>query len=103
MPIGNDEAGESAAGEDQGPLHANWEAARHLTALVRYGFSAPVQMPARYGFLDGSNSLFDYSRGRGDDVRGLVENGITVSGWDPYHARNNPIASADIFNLSFVF
>lgn len=41
---------------------------------------------------DGSNTLFDY--GCGDDVRGLVENGITASGWDPYHAPDDPIASA---------
>jgi hypothetical protein len=83
-------------------LHANWEASRHRTALVRYGFSAPVQTLARYGFLDGSNALFDYGCGRGDDVRGLVENGITASGWDPYHAPDNPITSADIVNLGFV-
>ncbi len=102
VPIGNDESGENTAGEDQGPLHAGWEAARHLTALVRYGFSAPVQTLARYGFLDGSNTLFDYGCGRGNDVRGLVENGITASGWDPYHAPDNPIASADIVNLGFV-
>ena len=102
VPIGNDEVGEGRAGEDEGPLHAGWEAARHLTALVRYGFSAPVQTLARYGFLDGSYSLFDYGCGRGDDVGGLVENGIRASGWDPYHAPDNPVHSADIVNLGFV-
>jgi hypothetical protein len=102
VPVGNDEVGESAAAENQGPLHSNWEAVRHLTALVRYGFSVPVQTLARYGFLDGNLTLFDYGCGRGDDVRGLVENGITASGWDPYHAPENPITSADIVNLGFV-
>lgn len=33
------------------------EVQRHLTALVRYGFSAPIQMLARFGFLDGSRSV----------------------------------------------
>lgn len=102
VPIGNDEAEEGDIGEEQAPLYSGWRAARHLTALVRYGFSAPVQTLARYGFLDGSNTLFDYGCGRGDDVRGLVENGITASGWDPYHAPDNPITSADIVNLGFV-
>ncbi len=103
LPIGNnDETDELKAGEEQAPLHSGWEAARHLTALVRYGFSAPVQTLARYGFLDGSHSVFDYGCGRGDDIRGLIENGITASGWDPYHAPDKPIASADIVNLGFV-
>lgn len=75
---------------------------RHLTALVRYGFSAPIQTLARYGFLDGRFSIFDYGCGRGDDVRGLTENGLKVSGWDPHFAPENPVVSADIVNLGFV-
>jgi hypothetical protein len=80
----------------------DWEAARHRTAMVRYGFSAPVQTLARHGFLDGRYRLFDYGCGRGDDVRGLRENGLTASGWDPYFAPEEPIAAADIVNLGFV-
>ena len=72
-------AGAQQGEEDSVPLHADWEASRHLTALVRYGFSAPVQSLARYGFLDGHHTLFDYRCGRGDDLRGLAENGLTVS------------------------
>ena len=102
VPLGNDEDGEPGAGEDQAPSHAGWEAARQLTALVRYGFSAPVQSLARYGFLDGRHTLFDYGCGRGDDVRGLEQNGLAASGWDPYHAPDNPVGSADIVNLGFV-
>ena len=67
-----------------------------------YGFSAPMQTLARYGFLDGRYSLFDYGCGRGDDLRGLSENGLSATGWDPYYAPDNPIASADIVNLGFV-
>jgi DNA phosphorothioation-associated putative methyltransferase len=101
VPIGNDES-EAEGGVDLAPLHAGWGASRHLTALVRYGFSAPVQSLARYGFLDGRYQLFDYGCGRGDDVRGLTENGLLAAGWDPYYAPDNPLSSADIVNLGFV-
>jgi hypothetical protein len=108
VPIGNDEAPEGGeAGSEEcpdaaAPLHAGWQAARQLTALQRYGLSAPVQSLARYGFLDGGLRVFDYGCGRGDDVRGLRENGIEAAGWDPYYAPDNPIAAADMVNLGFV-
>jgi len=104
-----DQAGERHAGEDQAAaghagaaLHAGWEAARHRTAMVRYGFSAPIQSLARHGFLDGQHRLFDYGCGRGDDLRGLRENGLAAAGWDPYFAPDQPIQSADLVNLGFV-
>ncbi|MBK1722577.1 DNA phosphorothioation-associated putative methyltransferase [Thiocystis violacea] len=100
VPLGNDESDEPL--EAAVPLHAGWQASRQLTAMVRYGFSAPVQSLARHGFLDGCYRLFDYGCGRGDDVRGLVENGVSAAGWDPYHAPDRPIQSADIVNLGFV-
>ncbi|WP_342450221.1 DNA phosphorothioation-associated putative methyltransferase [Thiorhodococcus minor] len=100
VPLGNEES--NVALEEEEPRQAGWEASRHLTALVRYGFSAPIQSLARYGFLDGRHRLFDYGCGRGDDVRGLVENGLSASGWDPYYAPDNPIAYADLVNLGFV-
>ncbi len=102
VPIRNDEWGEGQSQDDLTPLHSGWAAARHLTALQRYGFSAPVQSLARYGFLDGQHSVFDYGCGRGDDVRGLVENGLDAAGWDPYYAPDNPVRSAAIVNLGFV-
>ena len=101
VPLGNDESA-LAASDEQVPLYAGWQASRHLTALVRYGFSAPVQSLARYGFLNGAQSLFDYGCGRGDDVRGLLENGLTAAGWDPYYAPDSPVRTADIVNLGFV-
>jgi DNA phosphorothioation-associated putative methyltransferase len=101
-PLGNDESAESEAEAAQLPLHVGWQAARQLTALARYGFSAPVQSLARHGFLDGRFSLFDYGCGRGDDVRGLTENGLAVAGWDPYYAPDQPIHPADIVNFGFV-
>ncbi|WP_295880899.1 DNA phosphorothioation-associated putative methyltransferase [uncultured Thiohalocapsa sp.] len=104
VPIGNDEATDEAAdgapGTSTGP--AGRSAARHRTALSRYGFSAPIQSLARNGLLDGTHSLFDYGCGRGDDLRGLRENGVDAQGWDPYFAPDEPVVGADIVNLGFV-
>jgi len=100
LPIGNEESDNTD--EESTSQHSRWDASRHLTAMVRYGFSAPVQTLARYGFLDGRYQLFDYGCGRGDDIRGLSENGLSAKGWDPYYAPENPILSADIVNLGFV-
>ncbi|WP_295400704.1 DNA phosphorothioation-associated putative methyltransferase [uncultured Thiocystis sp.] len=100
VPLGNDDSDRDD--EEPAPAPAGWQASRHLTALTRYGFSAPVQSLARHGFLDGRYRLFDYGCGRGDDVRGLVENGLDAAGWDPFHASDQPIQSADLVNLGFV-
>ena len=103
VPLGNVDAEEADGEEPQdAALLAHWQAACHLTALVRYGFSAPVQTLARYGFLDGHYRVFDYGCGRGDDLRGLAENGLEAAGWDPFYAPDRPIGSADIVNLGFV-
>jgi DNA phosphorothioation-associated putative methyltransferase len=97
VPIGNEEIGSVPADSDLDGL-----VARHLTALSRYGFSAPVQALARYRLLGTSESFFDYGCGKGDDVRGLIENGIEATGWDPYYAPSNPRRKAQIVNLGFV-
>ena len=76
--------------------------ARHMTALVRHGFSAPVQALARYGLIDQSVEVFDYGCGRGDDIRGLTANGINAFGWDPHYAPQEPRRAADVVNLGFV-
>ena len=103
VPLGNTEGDGDAGDEPQDAvLFGHWQAARQLTALVRYGFSAPVQSLARYGFLDGSQRVFDYGCGRGDDLRGLAENGLEAAGWDPFYAPDRPLAPADIVNLGFV-
>ncbi len=98
MPIGNDVSESSTT--SRSPMAD--EVQRHLTALVRYGFSAPMQMLAKFGFLDGSRSVFDYGCGRGDDLRGLHENGIEAHGWDPHFASDQPKQPANIVNLGFV-
>ncbi len=61
-----------------------------------------MQCLARHGFLDGSLSVFDYGCGKGDDIRNLSANDITVSGWDPHYAPDQPKQAADIVNLGFV-
>jgi len=99
-PLGNVESDEEGLGEAS--PSAAWQASRQLTALTRYGFSAPIQSLARYGLLDGRFRLFDYGCGRGDDLRGLVENGLSATGWDPYYAPEHPLQAADIVNLGFV-
>jgi DNA phosphorothioation-associated putative methyltransferase len=97
LPIGNDETG--AIDE---PISAFERVERHRTALTRYDFSAPMQTLARFGFLDGSKSVFDYGCGRGDDLRNLSANEIPASGWDPHYAPDGVKRQADIVNLGFV-
>jgi DNA phosphorothioation-associated putative methyltransferase len=96
IPIANEEPDDSQNEYSRGPIE------RHRTALSRYSFSAPIQMLSRFGFLDGTRSLFDYGCGRGDDVRGLKGLGIEAAGWDPHYANDQPIAPASIVNLGFV-
>ena len=78
------------------------EVQRHKTALVRYGFSLPMLSLMRFGFLDGRYSVFDYGCGRGDDLRGLIENNIDAHGWDPHFKKDHPKIESDIVNLGFV-
>lgn len=98
LPIGNDETGPGTEADGESCAGI----ARHRTALTRYGFSAPIQTLARFGFLDGSKTLFDYGCGRGDDLRGLRENGIEAAGWDPYYAPDGEKRPARLVNLGFV-
>jgi DNA phosphorothioation-associated putative methyltransferase len=97
IPIGNDETISAEFPEDKSE-----RVARHLTALTRYGFSAPIQALARFGYLDGSKSVFDYGCGRGDDLRGLLGNNIPSAGWDPHFAPDGERKPAHVVNLGFV-
>jgi len=75
---------------------------RHRTAIRRQALSVPMQTLARHGYLEGKYSVFDYGCGQGDDVRELQAHGIVAAGWDPKHAAEASIQSADIVNLGFV-
>lgn len=83
-------------------IETNAEISRHLTALSRTNLSAPMQSLARYGFLNGANTLFDYGCGKGDDLRNLQDNSISANGWDPYYSPESEKLQADLVNLGFV-
>ena len=93
----------NAAGNTlDGPEGPSAEIRRHLTALSRSNFSAPVQALSRHGLVNTQTTFFDYGCGRGDDVRGLVESGIDATGWDPHFASDADRRVADTVNLGFV-
>lgn len=98
VPIGNEDSLLDDIPYDKGSI----EIARHLTALSRHNFSAPIQILRRFGFLDGSRTIFDYGCGKGDDLRGLIANSLSAAGWDPYYAPDEPVSPASIVNLGFV-
>jgi len=98
IPVANEETGsqlEPQSNESQ-------QIQRHLTALTRIQMSAPMQSLARYGYLDGSKSIFDYGCGKGGDLQLLKENGVKAAGWDPYYAPNDKKEPANIVNMGFV-
>ena len=106
VPLEDDDSTESTnsnhGNEFEKLSETNIEVHRHRTALVRYCFSSPMQSLMRFGFLDGKYSVFDYGCGRGDDLRGLIENNIEAQGWDPHFAADRPKTESDIVNLGFV-
>ena len=75
---------------------------RHRTARRRIALSSPMQHLLRFGFLDGSHSLFDYGCGRGDDLRLLAGMKVPATGWDPVFRPDGERRAADIVNLGFV-
>jgi len=64
IPIGNDTGDSGNNGENKGIKSTN-NIERHKTAISRGNLSAPVQFLARYGFLNGEYSIFDYGCGKG--------------------------------------
>ncbi|MCY3621211.1 MAG: DNA phosphorothioation-associated putative methyltransferase [Gammaproteobacteria bacterium] len=75
---------------------------RRRTALRRSGLSSPMQHLLRFGFLDGTRTLFDYGCGRGDDLRLLAEMKVPATGWDPVFRADVERRPADMVNLGFV-
>lgn len=97
VPLAN-----SGAVWDAAPIADQSAIRRHLTALARSNFSAPVQALSRHGLIHEEATFFDYGCGRGDDVRGLLANGIDASGWDPHYAPEAEKRIADVVNIGFV-
>jgi len=100
LPIGNSNSPVEPLADSS--LIVDGGVARFRTAISRSNLSAPVQALARYGFLDGSHTVFDYGCGKGDDVRNLGLNNIPASGWDPHFAPMEAKVAADLVNLGFV-
>jgi len=75
---------------------------RHRTALTRYSLSTPMRSMARYGYLDGQWSVFDYGCGKGGDLEILARNGVPGTGWDPHYRPEGVLKPAEIVNLGFV-
>lgn len=80
----------------------SFEIDRQRTALRRVQMSSPIHHLLRFGFLDGTHSVFDYGCGQGDDLRLLAKMNVPASGWDPVYRPNTKRKSADIVNLGFV-
>ena len=97
VPVGND----LGAGDDTS-VKLNGAVERHLTALVRSGLSAPVQMLLKHGLLNNKTSFFDYGCGRNGDVERLLAIGYVAHGWDPHFAPLEELRTSDVVNLGFV-
>lgn len=78
------------------------EIQRHLTAIDRDKLSSPMQLLSKFGYLDGSYSIFDYGCGKGDDVRELEAHGLDIGSYDPVYHPEGELHAADIVNLGFV-
>ena len=75
---------------------------RQRTALRRAQMSSPMRHLLRFGFLDGTHSVFDYGCGRGDDLRLLATMNVSAIGWDPVYRPDSRRVPADVVNLGFV-
>ena len=75
---------------------------RQRTALRRVQMSSPMRHLLRFGFLDGTYTVFDYGCGRGDDLRLLAGLDVPATGWDPVYRPDGGREPADIVNLGFV-
>ena len=75
---------------------------RQRTALRRVQMSSPMRHLLRFGYLDGTHSVFDYGCGRGDDLRLLAGMNVPATGWDPVYRPTGRRESADVVNLGFV-
>jgi len=75
---------------------------RHKTAITRYALSKPMQILAKFDFLDGQYTVFDYGCGKGSDIDILTSNEVTAQGWDPHFRNDAPRLEADIVNIGFV-
>ena len=102
LPLGNQADDETGAALPAWQDGADITVQRHLTALVRTGLSAPVQLLIRHALLAPATHFFDYGSGRGGDIASLKAEGYRAQGWDPHYAADRPLQAADVVNLGFV-
>ena len=102
LPLGNQADDETGAPPPAWQDGADITVQRHLTALVRTGLSAPVQLLIRHALLAPATPFFDYGCGRGGDIASLQAEGYSAQGWDPHYAADRPLQPADVVNLGFV-
>ncbi len=102
MPLGNQTDDDADAPLQAGQDGAAVTVQRHLTALVRSGLSAPVQLLIRHALLEPATGFFDYGCGRGGDIAALQAEGYIAQGWDPHYAADRPVLPAEVVNLGFV-
>jgi DNA phosphorothioation-associated putative methyltransferase len=76
--------------------------ARHRTAIRRTSLSRPIRLAFEQGLIGSATSVLDYGCGHGDDVRNLLEMGLSCWGWDPVHRAQSAIVTADVVNLGYV-
>ncbi len=75
---------------------------RHKTAIQRQGLSTPMKALAKYNYLNGDYTVFDYGCGLGDDLIELEAHGIDAAGWDPKHRLEVDRFPCDLVNIGFV-
>jgi len=102
QPLGNPADDEAVAALPAWQNGADITVRRHLTALVRTGLSAPVQLLIRHALLVPATPFFDYGCGRGGDIASLQAKGYSAQGWDLHYAAGNPLQPADAVSPGFV-
>ena len=75
---------------------------RRKTAISRTDYSRPIKIALADGLISPQATVFDFGCGRGDDVRYLGLYGVCSWGWDPAHAPDGELASAQVVNLGYV-
>ena len=102
LPLGNQPDDEAGARPQAWQDGADITVQRQLTALVRTGLSAPVQLLIRHALMAPATHFFDCGSGRGGDIASLKAEGYRAQGWDPHYAADRPLQAADVVNLGFV-
>ena len=73
------------------------------TAIRRNKPSSPCVWLVKSGLINPDDKVLDYGCGKGDDVRGLANIGIDVTGYDPHYApQEAPFKHYDVVMCNYV-